>query len=105
VLGGLVGAWLFASAFLWPHGFAQLHNAWLVGALVMACAAAALTGYERARQVTAALSIWLFVSNLILPTGLETAWNHALVAVVLFFLSRIPTGRARPLAPALAGPK
>ena len=39
-----------------------------------------------------ALAVWLFVSNLLLPdTSLATAWNHSLVAVMVFLLSMVPT--------------
>jgi hypothetical protein len=58
----------------------------------MADAGAALAGHERARMGNRALAVWLFVSNLILPgTTLSTAWNHAVVAVMVFLLSMVPT--------------
>jgi hypothetical protein len=92
VMDGVLGLWLFASAFLWPHGGPQFLNAAVSGALVAAASAAALAGHERARHLTTALAVWLFVANLLLPgTTLATAWNHAVLAVMLFLLSMAPT--------------
>jgi 7-keto-8-aminopelargonate synthetase-like enzyme len=55
-------------------------------------AGAALAGHERARYGNRALAVWLFLSNLLLPgTTLPTAWNHSLVAVMVFLLSMVPT--------------
>jgi hypothetical protein len=87
-----LGLWLCASAFAWPHGTAQFVNAAVIGAAIAADAAVALAGHDRARFGNRALAIWLFLSNLILPgTSLTTAWNHSLVAVMVFLLSMVPT--------------
>jgi hypothetical protein len=92
VIDVALGLWLCTSAFVWPHGLPQFLNATVVGAAIMADAAAALAGHERARFGNRALAIWLFLSNLILPgTALATSWNHALVAVMVFLLSMVPT--------------
>jgi hypothetical protein len=98
-----LGVWLCASAFVWPHGLPQVLNAAVVGAAIIADAAAALAGHDRARFGNRALAVWLFLSNLILPgTSLATAWNHSLVAVMVFLLSMVPTfhtGRHNRVAP------
>jgi hypothetical protein len=87
-----LGLWLCASAFIWPHGGPQFLNALLIGAAIAGDAGMALAGHERARFGNRALAVWLFVSNLLLPqTSLPTSWNHALVAVVVFLLSMVPT--------------
>jgi hypothetical protein len=87
-----LGVWLCASAFLWHHGTPQFLNAALIGVAITVDAWLALTGHERARMGNRALAVWLFVANLILPgTTLATAWNHALLAVMLFLLSMVPT--------------
>jgi hypothetical protein len=87
-----LGLWLCASAFIWPHGLPQFLNAAVVGAAIAIDAGMALAGHERARFATRALAVWLFVSNLLLPrTSLATAWNHAVLAVVIFLLSMVPT--------------
>jgi hypothetical protein len=90
-----LGAWLCASAFLWPHGLPQFLNAAVIGAAIAIDAGVALRGHERARFGNRALAVWLFLSNLLLPTTvLATAWNHSLVAVMVFLLSMVPTVHA-----------
>ena len=92
VIDVALGLWLCASAFTWPHGVAQFVNATLVGAVLVADAAIALAGHERARFASRGAAVWLFLANLILPgTTLLTAWNHAVVAVLVFLLSMVPT--------------
>jgi len=92
VMDVALGLWLCASAFAWPHGAAQFVNAVLAGTLLVVDAGMALAGHERARFANRALAIWLFVANLILPgTNLLTAWNHSLVAVMVFLFSMVPT--------------
>jgi hypothetical protein len=100
VLDLSLGFWLLASAFLWPHGTAHFVNAVAVGALLVVVALVRPPWQEQARHASTALAIWLFVANLALPgTTLPTAWNHALVAVLVFLLSLVParhvTSRAR----------
>lgn len=96
VMDVALGLWLLGSAFLWPHGLPQFLNASVIGAAIVADAAVALAGHERARFGNRALAVWLFLSNLILPgTTLPTAWNHAVVAVMVFLLSMVPTFHAR----------
>jgi hypothetical protein len=90
-----LGLWLVVSAFLWPHGLPQFLNATVIGAAIAIDAGMALAGHERARFTNRALAVWLFVSNLFLPgTTLATAWNHSVLAVVLFLLSMVPTVHA-----------
>jgi hypothetical protein len=96
VMDVALGLWLLGSAFAWPHGLPQFLNATVIGAAIVFDAAMALAGHDRARFGNRALAIWLFLSNLILPgTTLATAWNHALVAVVVFLLSMVPTFHAQ----------
>jgi hypothetical protein len=96
VLDLSLGLWLFASAFLWPHGAAQLLDAAAVGALLVATAVTPERRQEQARQASTALAVWLFLANILLPgTTLPTAWNHAVVAVLVFLISLVPAGRRR----------
>jgi hypothetical protein len=95
VIDVALGLWLCASAFVWPHGLPQFLNASVIGAMIAIDAGAALAGHERARMGNRALAVWLFLSNLVLPgTSLATAWNHAIVAVMVFLLSMVPTFHA-----------
>jgi hypothetical protein len=95
VMDVVLGVWLCASAFAWPHGAFQFINAAVIGAAIAIDAGAALAGHDRTRYGNRALAVWLFLSNLILPgTSLPTAWNHALIAVMVFLLSMVPTFHA-----------
>jgi hypothetical protein len=96
VMDVALGLWLLASAFAWQHGLPQFLNAAVIGAAIAIDAGLALAGHERARFGNRALAVWLFLSNLLLPgTTLPTAWNHALVAVLVFLLSMVPTFHPR----------
>jgi hypothetical protein len=91
-----LGLWLMVSAFLWPHGAPQAINAVVVGAALAAVALVRRGGEDRARHASTALALWLFGANIVLPgTTLATAWNHALVAVLVFLVSLAPARRRR----------
>jgi hypothetical protein len=86
----ILGAWLFISAFLWPHSPQQYTNAWLVGLLV---AAIAIVGFwvPSIRYLNTVLAVWLFISAWALPrVNSGTTWNHVLVAIAIFVVSMIP---------------
>ncbi|MHB8878479.1 MAG: SPW repeat domain-containing protein [Myxococcaceae bacterium] len=90
VLAIILGAWLFLSAFLWPHSAAQYTNTWISGLL---CVLFAVVSFARpgARYLNTALSIWLFISAFVLPqVSLAGVWNNALVAIGIFVVSLIP---------------
>jgi hypothetical protein len=89
----VLGLWLFTSAFAWRHFEASLHNTWLVGALVVASALAALRR-SAWRWANTALGGWLFASTLFLfrPLDVKTLWNNVLVAVLVFALSLVTRG-------------
>jgi hypothetical protein len=106
VLDLSLGFWLLASAFLWPHGAAHFVDAVAVGGLLVIVALVRSPRQEQARHASTALAIWLFVANIVLPgTTLPTAWNHALVAVLVFLISLVPArhraGRRTPVASVL----
>jgi hypothetical protein len=86
----VLGTWLFLSAFLWPHSYAQVTNTWVVGLLVVALAVVSLR-VPQARYMNAILAVWLFLSAFALPTlRMATVWNNALVAIAVFFVSMLP---------------
>jgi hypothetical protein len=62
VVHGTLGAWLFISAFAWPHTAVQRGTALVVGLLCTAVAVATLF-VPRARYLNTALSVWLLVSG------------------------------------------
>jgi hypothetical protein len=87
----ILGVWLFASAFLWPHAPEQRLNAAVVGAAVVAIEIAALEAWPWIFVVDVALSIWLFVALWVLPgTTAGLMVNNMLVAVLMFGFSVIP---------------
>jgi hypothetical protein len=98
-----LGVWLFISAFAWPHTMAQHTNTWICGVLAVVFALAA-TRYPQARVLNTILSVWLFISVWLLPRGnVGTAWNNALVAIVMFCLSLIPSQAMTRLPGAMSG--
>lgn len=87
----IIGAWLFISAFIWPHSASQFTNTWLVGALCVLFAAIALR-FPAFRWANAALAVWLFISVWTLPSIAEgTVWHNAIVAIVIFLVALVPT--------------
>ncbi len=87
----LLGIWLFLSAFVWDHGIAQRTNTWILGVLCVAFALIAIHT-PAVRRLNTALSIWLFISVWALPHhSRATMWNNAIVAIVVFLLSLVPS--------------
>jgi hypothetical protein len=97
VLNVVLGAWLFISAFAWPHAQAQMINTWILGILTVVVALVA-TAVPSARYVNAMLAVWLFISAWALPSGRGTTWNNVLVAIAIFVVSlaRPGTSTGRP---------
>ena len=79
----LLGTWLIASSFLWPHTVAQQVNAIVVALLAIAFAVAE-SRKPKVRYLNIVLAIWLFVSTLALPgTSTATLWNALFVAIMM----------------------
>ena len=87
-----LGAWLFVSAFLWPHTTGAAINSWIVGLLIVIASLVALR-MPWLRWVDTALAVWLFLSTLAMPgaTG-GTLWNNLIVAMLVFLASLVPEG-------------
>jgi hypothetical protein len=91
IVNVVLGVWLFVSAFLWPHSYAQMSNTWIVGALCVVFALVAMRVPE-ARYLNTILAVWLFISVWALPSiSLATQWNNALASVAVFIVSLVPT--------------
>jgi len=87
-----LGLWLVVSAYLWRHSSAQLANVWISGLIVARCAAVGIT-VPRMRYFNTAVGVWLILSSLILPrVSTATAWNNALVGVVITLVSLVGPG-------------
>jgi hypothetical protein len=86
----VLGVWLFISAFLWPHSYAQMTNTWILGALCVAFALIAMRVPE-ARYLNTLLAVWLFISVWALPSiSSATRWVNALTAIAIFIASLAP---------------
>jgi hypothetical protein len=86
----VLGIWLFISAFIWPHSYAQMTNTWILGVLCVAFALIAMRVPE-ARYLNTILAVWLFISVWALPSiSVGTQWNNAIVAILIFFVSLAP---------------
>ncbi len=90
----VLGVWLFISAFLWPHTYTQMTNSWILGVLCVVFALVALSA-PPARYLNTALAVWLFISAFAFTANSQgTVWNNAIVAVLIFFFSMVPSGAA-----------
>jgi hypothetical protein len=99
----VVGLWLFASGFLWPHTQAQRLSAWIVGLVAVTAALAGLSGHRWGRYVNVAAGGYLIVSSLVPSIGRATFWNHMLVGLLLAMFGVAPSLAAlrerRPVSP------
>jgi hypothetical protein len=94
----LLGCWLFASTFLWPHASSAGFNTWLSGFLIASAATVAIY-VPRTRFVNTAIALWLVVAATTFDhlAGL-TLWNNLAVAVAVFLLSLVGPRRRVPAA-------
>jgi hypothetical protein len=95
VVNVVLGAWLFISAFAWPHTNTQMMNAWIIGVLCVILTFVAMNA-PSVRYLNTALSVWLFISALALQQArASTVWNNVLVAIAMFLASLVrgPNGR------------
>ena len=87
-----LGLWLFASAFLWPHGEAAFANSVVVGALLAACGLFAHR--PMARLACGALGAWLALSTLSIVPRVEVSfWHNLIVGIVALVAAFVPAGR------------
>ena len=86
-----LGLWLFVSAFLWPHTPLSQANTWVLG-LIIALIAAIGPSTAAVRTLAAVPALWvLFSAFWISDVTNATAWNNAVVAVLVLVLSVVPT--------------
>ena len=86
----LLGVWLVASVFLWPHSRGQAALALLGGLLLALLGLLHLRGWQRSEFMILAVSVWLGVGAIILPErSTVSVFNHVLAAgAALLFLRR-----------------
>lgn len=96
-LNVLLGAWLFVSAFAWPHEFDARMVTWIVGALVALSAAAAFVADEL-RYVEAILGGLLVFAAVVQPNvDVATGVNNILVGGAISSLALLHDGTERRL--------
>jgi len=90
ILNAVLGAWLFASAFLWSHYPAEFHNTWITGAAMFLVALIGMR-FRSARWVDAALALWLFCSIFFFPAADGgTVLNSILISMIVLIVSFLP---------------
>ncbi len=92
VVNAVLGAWLFASAFLWPHDGNTRFDTWGVGLLVAATAIQAIWA-PALRYANTFLAAWLGFMGLVLEYKSPITRLHDLgMAGLVFVLSLVPGG-------------
>lgn len=94
----LLGAWLFASAFLWPHQDNARFNDWVCGMLVAASALSAIWA-PALRWTSTGLAVWLGFGALFFDYSSQATRLHDLaIAGIVFAVSlvRAELPRAQP---------
>ena len=84
-----LGAWLFVSAFLWPHTPGSMANTWIVGLLIVIAGLLALST-PWIRWFEAAIALWLLFSTIAISPHAATRWNNLIVASLVFLVSLVP---------------
>jgi hypothetical protein len=92
IFNALIGIWLFASAFMWPHAHAQFVVTVVAAILTFTLAILAMyTG--AAHYLNALVGVLLFLSALMLPTLTRTTtWHNAVIAIAIFVAALIDNG-------------
>ncbi|HEY2515513.1 MAG TPA: hypothetical protein VGI39_31815 [Polyangiaceae bacterium] len=91
-LNVLLGAWLFVSAFAWPHSFDVQMVTCIVGVLVALSGAAAFVADEL-RYVEAMLGGLLVLAAIVQPNlGVATCVNNVLVGAAVSSLALLHDG-------------
>ena len=93
LFNALVGIWLFATGFMWPHTPAQ-KTVTIVAASLTFVLAILANFTSVARSLNPCVAILLFVmSTMSLPTlRLATLWNNTIVAIVILVVSLVDSG-------------
>lgn len=91
VINLLVGAWIFISAFVWPHTRGEMTDTWILGGLIFLGAIGAMVE-PRVRFFNTLCAVWLFIATLVIAHETPgTVWNNCIAAIVVFVLSLIPS--------------
>jgi len=83
----VLGAWLLASIYMWPHSIASVTNTGLVGILTIAIALVSLY-VAWTRWMNVVLGAWLTASTLVIEHAvIPTMWNNVLVGLLVILAS------------------
>jgi len=91
----LLGAWLFLSAFAWPHSGMQFPAALVCGGLTVVLSLATIY-IPGLRYLTAVVAALLFASSIasVRHWDPRTSWHNAIIAVAIFVAALIDRGPA-----------
>jgi hypothetical protein len=94
IFNGLIGIWLFVTAFMWPHAHGELMVTIAAAAATFVLAILAIYS-GAARYLNAVVAVFLFLSALTLPSLVRaTTWNNAIVAIAIFAAALVDDGPA-----------
>jgi hypothetical protein len=92
IFNALIGIWLFATAFMWPHTSGEMTVTIVAAVLTFALAILAIYT-QAARYLNATVAVLLFLSVLTLPSlAKATQWNNAIVAIAIFVAALVDNG-------------
>jgi hypothetical protein len=89
VLSFMMGAWLFVSAFLWPHQGAVALSTWVPGLLIAAVALAAMV-VPPVRLANVLLGLWVLVAAVASGAD-DLVWNNGIVGLTVLVAALVPT--------------
>jgi len=98
-VNAVLGAWLVASTYLWPHTPAEQGQNLFVGFVAFAFALGAVL-QPSLRVLNTISAVWLFAGTLILQHAVHaTLWHNVALAWLFFAMSVVPSSSARADAP------
>jgi hypothetical protein len=93
----VLGAWLLASIYMWPHSIGSVTNTGLVGISAIAIALVSLY-VAWTRWMNVVLGAWLTGSTLVIEHAVVlTAWNNAIVGLLVILASLASPMAHRPM--------
>ncbi len=94
-----LGAWLFISAFVWPHSEVSRINTAVCGLLVVIFALSALK-IPAMRWLNTAVGVWVVIGAALLPhASVATVWNNVIAGLLVLLVSVGGLSRPMPQSP------
>ncbi|MGA9520558.1 MAG: hypothetical protein WBV82_03790 [Myxococcaceae bacterium] len=85
-----LGAWLFFTAFIWPHGSYGFHLAWISGLLFIGLAVASAF-VPWVRLILGLACVWFLLATFFTSEPPITLANNLFVAMFIFVFNFLPT--------------